>query len=141
MNVVWGVVLIVVGMLAWAGQAYSWLSPLSAARLGLTETEEAVEPAFWADVRGEAAWDTLTLWTLVVAGVLLIADVGVWAPFGLVGGGMYAYFGGRGIFTRLTMRRRGLRIGAPGSVTSALVFLGVWLVVGVITIVAAAVSL
>lgn len=141
MNVAWGIVLVVLGLLAWAGQVYSWMAPTAAARLGLTEAEESVYPAFYADVRGEAAWDALTLWTLPVAGILLVADAAVWAPFGLIGGGMYSYFGGRGIFSRISLRARGHAIGSPGSVTTALFALGLWLAVGVITIVAAAVSL
>lgn len=35
---------------------------------------------------------------MVVAGVLLILNNGVWAYFGLVGGGMYVYFAGRAIW-------------------------------------------
>ena len=68
MNVVWGVVLIFLGALAWGGQVFSWLAPVPAARLGLTDNEGDVEPVFWADGRGEAAWDSFTLWTLIVAG-------------------------------------------------------------------------
>ncbi len=78
---------------------------------------------------------------MVVAGILLIIDEPAWAYFGLVGGGMYVYFAGRGIFTRLAMQRRGLKIGAPANVRLGLVFLAVWGVMGLITIVAAASAL
>lgn len=75
-----------------------------AARLGLLEPESDVDPTFYADVRGEAIWDTMILWTLPVSGVLLILNISLWACFGLVGGGMYLYFAGRGILTRLAMQ-------------------------------------
>jgi hypothetical protein len=101
------------------------------------EAEDDVEPTFFADVRGEAVWDTLTLWTMVVAGVLLIADAGAWPYFGLVGGGMYLYFGGRGIFVRVAMMRRNLRIGAPANVRLGLVCSALWAVMALVTIVAA----
>ena len=137
MNVVWGVVVLTLSMLAWGGQALSWLAPTIAVRWKLMEAEDDVEPTFWADVRAEALWDTLTLWTMVAAGALLIADVHAWAYFGLVGGGTYLYFGGRGILARGTMARRGLRIGSPQSVRVGIFFLAVWAVMALVTIVAA----
>ena len=97
--------------LCWGGQAIVCFAPAAGVQLGLSEAEAEVEPAFWADVRGEALWDFFTLWTLVVAGALLITGSRAWAYFGLVGGGMYVYFAGRGILTRVAMLRRGLRIG------------------------------
>ena len=141
MDVFGGVVLILLSLLAWGGQTISWLKPETAVKLSLMEAAEDVEPTFWADIRGEAPWDALTLWTMVVAGILLVANVDSWAYFGLVGGGMYVYFAGRGIFTRLAMRRRNLRIGAPSSVTAGLTFLALWGVMGVITIAAAVAAL
>ncbi len=137
MNVLGGLVITGLALLAWAGQTISWLAPDAAARWGLAEAEEDVEPTFWADIRGEAAWDMVTLWTLVVAGILLIIDQPAWAYFGLVGGGMFLYFAGRGILTRLEMRRRGLRIGSAASVRTGMIALGVWGVTALITIVAA----
>ncbi len=141
MGVAWGVVLVILSLLAWAGQAISSVAPVRAAQWSLTESEESVEPVYYADIRGEATWDTLSLWTLLAAGVLLMADRSSWAYLGLVGGGMYAYFAGRGIFTRLAMQRRGFRIGSTQSVGIAYTFLMVWLVAAVITIIAAIVAL
>jgi hypothetical protein len=71
----------------------------------------------------------------------LIADRGTWAYFGLVGGGMYVYFAGRGILTRLAMRTRGLRIGTAQGVRLVFAFLGAWGLMGLATIIAAAVEL
>ena len=136
MSILWGTVLIVLGTLAWGGQTLSWLAPRPAARMGLTEEESNIEPAFWADVRGEAAWDAFTLWTLIVAGILLIVDSTAWALWGLIGGGIYVYFAGRGIFSRAAMIRRGLRVGAPNSVQTAFIFLSIWGLVGAVTVVA-----
>ena len=74
MMVMWRVVVAFLSLLAWGGQALSWLSPSTAVRWNVMEAEEDVEPTFWADVRAEAAWDTLTLWIMVVAGVLIIVN-------------------------------------------------------------------
>lgn len=141
MGIVWGIVVVVLSLLCWGGQTVSLFAPATAARLTLTEYEETVEPSYWADSRGEALWDFLTLWTLLAAGVLLVFDNPAWAYFGLVGGGMYVYFAGRGVLTRLEMQRRGFRIGTPQNVGTAYILLTVWGVVGLVTIVAAAVAL
>ncbi len=137
MGIAWGIVVVTLSLLCWGGQTVSWLSPVTAARLGVAEAEDAVEPTFWADIRGEALWDAFTLWTLVVAGVLLIADVAAWAYFGLVGGGMYVYFAGRGILARAEMQRRGLRAGTAQDLRAAYIMLPIWGVVGIVTIFAA----
>ena len=88
MAIAWGIVLIVSSVLCWGGQVLSWLKPDLALRLALMEAEDTVEPVFWADARAEARWDSFTLWTMVAAGVLLVADHDSWAYFGLVGGGI-----------------------------------------------------
>lgn len=137
MAVLWGVVVALLGLLAWGGQTVAALAPEQAARWGLAEAEADVEPAFWADVRGEARWDAATLWTMVAAGGLLAAGSTAWPYFGLVGGGMYVYFAGRGILTRRELQRRGLRIGAPRSVQVGYAFLAVWGVTAAITVVVA----
>ena len=142
MHLFWGVVLIVFTLLVcWLGQTISALSPRLAVKLGLTERESDVDPAFYADIRGEAIWDTVILWTLPVTGILLILNNALWAYFGLIGGGMYLYFAGRGIAVRLAMQRRGIRIGAAGSLKIAYSFLAVWGLIAVVTIIMAAAAL
>ena len=128
MHIFLGIVVVVLSLLCWGGQTIAWLAPATAVRFGLMEAEDDVEPAYWADIRGESAWDTLTLWTMVVSGVLLIIDNPTWAYFGLIGGGMYVYFAGRGVFTRVAMKRRGFRVGTPQNVKIGLVliFASVW---------------
>jgi len=137
----WGIVIVALGLLAWLGQTVSWLAPGVAMRLSLMEAEADVEPTYWADIRGEVVWDTLTLWMLPLAGSLLILGEPVWAIFGLMGGGAFVYFAGRGVFTRRAMQRRGFRIGAPQNVRLGFVLLGIWGIVALATIVAAAASL
>jgi hypothetical protein len=54
---------------------------------------------------------------------------------------MYVYFAGRGILTRLVMQRRGLRVGSAANVKIGYMFLSVWGVMGLVTIIAAAAGL
>lgn len=140
MGIVWGVVIALLALLAWGGQTYALFSPEAAARLTLTEAEDEVDPAFWADVRGEATWDFFTLWTLLVAGILLIVDAAAWPYFGMIGGAVYVYFGGRGVLTRRELQRRHLRIGSAAGVKSAYVMLPVWGVAGLVTLIAGVVA-
>jgi hypothetical protein len=141
MNLIWGAILTIFSLLCWVGQTISAFSPKVAASLGLTEPESDVDPAFYADVRGEAIWDTIILWTLPVAGILFMFNNLLWVYFGLVGGGMYLYFVGRGIAVRLTMQRRGVRIGKPGTLKVVYVFLSLWGLIAVVTVIMAIAAL
>jgi len=141
MDIAWGLVIVALGLLAWAGQALSWFMPARAVALSLTEAEASVDAVYWADVRGEQLWDTVSLWTLPLAGLLLLAGHEAWAWFGLVGGGMFIYFGGRGVLTRLELQRQGHRIGEPANVRLALVMCALWGVAGFVTALAAVSSL
>ena len=141
MATVWGLAVVVLSLLCWGGQAISWFAPRAAVRLSLTEGGDAVEAAFHADVRGEAVWDTLTLWVTIAAGALLVAGNPAWPHFGLAGGAVYVYFAGRGLLTRHAMRSRGLRIGTADNVRIAYVLLSIWGVMGMVTLIAAAIAL
>ena len=140
-QIFWGIVVAALSLLCWGGQTVVWLAPATGVRLNLSEAESDVEPTYWADIRGEAAWDFFTLWTLVVAGVLLIIDHPAWAYFGLMGGGMYVYFAGRGICTRVSMQRRGFRVGRPRNLKLGYTLLAIWGLMGLIVIAAAAMAL
>lgn len=135
MEVVAGVVIVVLSLPCWVGQAISWFSPPIGERWGLTEAEESVDSVYYGDIRGEALWDTLTLWTMPLAGLLLILGSDAWPYFGLIAGGMYTYFSGRGVATRQAITNRGGRIGAPNDQRVAYAALIVWGVLGLAIIV------
>lgn len=141
MGIIWGVVITALAALCWGGQTMSLVAPATAERFGLTEPEAEVEPAFYADVRAEAMWDALTLWTLLAAGILLIVDAAAWPYFGIAGGATYVYFAGRGVATRREMQRRGLRAGTAGNVKTAFIILPLWGIAGLVTLVAGVVAL
>jgi len=137
MDIIWGVLLIVFGLIAWGGQVLSALSPRIAEKLGLMEPEADVDPVFYADVRGEVKWDTITLWTLPFAGILIILNSPLWIYFGMVGGSMYLYFAGRAIFTRLELKRKGARVGKPELLKMYFIFVTLWGLIGLSTIIKA----
>jgi len=138
MNIIWGVVLIIFTLiLCWLAQVINAFSPTLAAKLGVAEPEADVDRTFFVDGRGEALWDALILWTLPVAGILLLFDNPAWAYFGLVGGGMYLYFAGRLLIVRQMMRRQNIRIGKPETVKLYNVVLILWGLIAVVTVVMA----
>jgi hypothetical protein len=135
MYLIWGAILVIFALiLCWLGQVLNASSPALAARIGVTEPEADVDPTFFVDGRGEAIWDALILWTLPVAGILLILNSPWWAYFGLVGGGMYLYFAGRMLVVRLLMRHSGIPIGKPETVTLYNAVLALWGLLAVVTI-------
>jgi hypothetical protein len=137
MDLTWGAILIVFGLLCWVGQTMSAFSPTLATRLGFIEPESDVDPFFFVLERGLAINDTIMSWTLPVAGILLVLDSPSWAYFGLVGGGMYLYFSAMGIISRLALKRRGIRIGKPKSLITAYLSLTLWGLIAVTTIIMA----
>jgi hypothetical protein len=141
MAIAWGVVMVALSMVGWVGQTLSWLSPATAVRFGMTEAEDTVDPLYHADIRGEARFDTMVMWVMPVAGILLMIGNDAWAYFGLVGGGMYGYFVGRFISTRIELLRRGFRIGDERTIRVGYVAVALWGVLAAITIVAAVVAL
>jgi len=134
MNIIWGIILTILSLIAYFGQLLSAFWPKTAAKLGLTEPEGEVDSTFYADLRGEAFWDAAILWTLPVAGVLLILNNQLWPYFGLIGGGMYLYFAGRGIIVRRVMQQRNIHIGMPDSLKVPYTFLTLWGLAAVVTI-------
>lgn len=113
------------------------ISPRLGAKYGVGEAESDVDPTFYVDARGEAIWDSLIIWTLPVAGILLMFKNPLWVYFGLAGGGSYLYFAGRNLTTRIMMQRCGIRIGTPNNIRMGYVFLTLWGLAAITTIVMA----
>jgi hypothetical protein len=140
-KLLWGIIVVTLSLLAWGSEFITWVAPRAGARFHFTASDDTDEPSYWIDFRGEAPFASVTLWTMVVAGILMILDVDEWAYFGLVGGGMYIYFAGGAIFTRIAARRAGVSPGGLPSQKMRYTLLVLWAVMGLITIAAAVASL
>ena len=141
MNLIWGIILVSVTLKCWVGQIIIAISPKVAEKIRIVEPESDLDKTFFADMRGEAIWDALILWTLPFAGILLIIDNNLWTYFGLVGGGMYLYFVGRTITSQLIMQRHGIHIGRAKKLKVKYIILTLWGLVAVITIIMAVTTL
>ena len=137
MDIIWGILLIAFGLIGWGGQVLSALTPRFAEKLGLIEPEADVDVAFFADARGEARWDSITLWILPFTGLLIILNNPLWIYFGMIGGSIYLYFAGRQIFTRLELKKREVRIGKPELLKTYYIFVSLWGLIGLATIIKA----
>lgn len=140
MTVVVGVLVLLLGLLAWVGQLLSAVSPALAAKLGLIEPPTELDAVFAADVRAEARWDAWMLWLVPAAMILMLAGVPHWEPVALVGGGMYLYFSGRGVLQRIEMQRKGVAIGPTTTIKFYYAVLGLWAAAGAATIAMALIS-
>jgi len=133
-EIIWGYFLTALCLIAWLGQLIYAVSPSLGAKLTVGEAEADVDSVFYADARGEAIWDSLTIWVLPLAGILLIMQHPHWPYVALVGGGIYLYFSGRNISTRWMMQRRNIRIGTPANIKTAYLFCALWGLSSLITI-------
>lgn len=134
MELVWGVIIIIFVSICWIGQLISAISPKIGASLGVIEAESDVDKTFFIDQRAEAIWDSFTTWILLAAGVLLILNNSLWTYFGLIGGGIFFNFSGRGMITRIALHRNGVRIGSKSNLTMAYTFLSLWMLISIVTI-------
>ena len=135
MSLIWGILIIVLVSIAWFGQIVSAISPKLAAKLGVCESESDVDKTFFIDQRAEAIWDSFTSWILLAAGILLIIDHQLWPYFGLIGGGIFLNFSGRGIITRIAFQSKGIVVGKKSNLVTAYTFLSIWLLISIVTII------
>lgn len=137
MTIIWGIIIIILVSIAWIGQIISAVSPRMAAKLGVCEPETEVDKTFFIDQRAEAIWDSFTCWTLLAAGILLVLDIKIWVYFGMIGGSIFFNFSGRGIITRIALQRKGISIGNAKNLAINYLFLSIWLVMSIITVIMA----
>ena len=138
MDIIWGILLIAFGLIAWGGQVLSAVTPRLAEQLGLIEPEADVDPAFYADARGEAKWDSINSVDITFSRftnhikqpIMGLLWNGWWKLFIL-------YFAGRAIFTRLELKRNGVRIGNPELLKIYFIFATLWGLIGLATIIKA----
>ncbi len=85
--------------------------------------------------------DILLTWMLPAAALMMLLGDEHWPILALVGGGVYLYFPGVFIITRLVLNRNGMEVGRPASVVSAYVFGTLWMLSAVCMIVLAVAEL
>ena len=118
-----GIAVVIIGLLAWLGQCISFAAPATAIKLGLLESKSEMDEVFYIlEARALALNDMLFSWMLPLSGLLMLLDHSLWPYLGLVGGGIYLYFSGLIVFSRLFLKRGGKKIGSIAAERTAYVF-------------------
>ena len=122
-----GIIIILLGLICWAGQSFVFFAPRSAERFGLIEPREDLEETFYIiEAESLGLTDLLLAWPLPLAGLLMILEVPGWPVWALVGGGIYLYLSLAIVLRRVYLRRHGMRIGSLLAVRAAYLFGGLW---------------
>jgi hypothetical protein len=122
-----GILILVLGLIAWLGQSLALLVPSVAVRLGVLEREAEVDPTLYImEAKTEAAVDILLTWTLPAAALLMLLEHPLWPYLGIFGSGVFLYFSGLITLSRVFLKRAGIRVGTRASERAAYLFGGLW---------------
>jgi len=142
LTTVLGILVIVLGLICWLGQALVVFAPRVAVMLGLNEREEDLDRSMYLFERlSQGIMDVLLAWMLPVAALMMLLGDKHWPILALVGGGVYLYFPGVFIITHIVLKRNGMSVGRPASVVSAYVFGALWMLSAICMIVLAVAEL
>ena len=134
--------MIVVGLICWIGQSLTVFALPNAIRLGLSEPENEIDQSLNLIERfAQGIMDILLTWILPAGAILMLAGNSYWPLFALVGGGVYLYFPGVFMITRIVLKRHGKKVGRSSSVKATYVFGWIWILSAVIMIVLAVLEL
>ena len=137
-----GVIVVILGLICWVGQTMAIFFLPTAIKLGLFEPEHDMDPSMYLFERmSQGIMDVLLTWILPLSALLMILGQPSWPLFALVGGGVYLYFPGVFIITRIVLKQHGKSVGRPSSVTSANIFGTLWILSAIAMIALAVVEL
>ena len=137
-----GVVVLVLGLIAWIGQSLSFLAPSLAVRLGVLEPQGEIDPTLRIiEAKAEGLMDMLLAWTLPAAALLMLLEHPLWPFLALFGGGVFLYFSGLISFTRIFLKAEGRNVGQAASERAAYLFGGLWAASSVVMMLLAAIHL
>lgn len=121
------ILVIILGIICWAGQTLVVIAPRMAEKLGAIEPEDEIDRSMYLYERfSQGIPDALLTWMLPASALMMLLENELWPIFALVGGGVYLYFPGVFSITRIVLRRDGLRVGSSASRVSAFVFAALW---------------
>lgn len=113
MTIALGLLALIVGAFGVVGQVVSALDFRVAQRLGFQEKDEGTDALYRLLELHTARWDLFVLWTLPVAGILMLLDHPWWPYAALLAGGVNLDAGGREAAKILGARAAGVRVGTP----------------------------
>jgi hypothetical protein len=137
-----GIFVTIAGLICWIGQSLAVFALPTAVRLGLFEPENEVDQSMFLFERfSQGIMDMLLAWILPLSASLMVIGNNSWPLLALVGGGIYFYFPGVFMITRIVLKRHGKKVGRPSSVRAAHVFGWIWIASSITMIVLAVIEL
>lgn len=118
MTIALGLLALIVGTVGVVGQMVSAVDFRLAQRLGFQEQDEGTDPLYRRLELNTARWDVFVIWTLPVAGILMLLDHPWWPFAALLAGGITLDAGGREVVKILGARAAGVRGRDPTGGTS-----------------------
>lgn len=112
MRIALGIVAVVVGAVGFLGQLVSAIDFSLGQRLGFQEGDEHTDSLYRRLEHNTARWDVAVLWTMPVAGVLMLMGHGWWPATELLAGAIALDTGGREATKILGLRSHGVRVGS-----------------------------
>lgn len=135
-----GILIVVLGLICWLGQTLVIFAPNVAVTLGVGEPEGDVDPSMYLFERfSQGIMDVLLAWMLPASALMMLLGYAHWPILALIGGGVYLYFPGVFMITRVVLKRNGMKIGKLPSEMTAHV-LGLLWILSAICMIALAVS-
>ena len=122
-----GILVLLAGLFAWMGQGLSFFFPDAAKKLGVLEGEEDTDPSLSViEAKAESLMDVLLVWTLPASALLMLLEHPLWPYLALVGSGVYLYFSGLIMLSRVFLKRVGKSVGKPSAERAAYLFGWIW---------------
>ena len=135
MRIILGIICVIFGGIGWIGQLISGINYPLAQRLGLQEKDEGTDPIYRRAEKNAARWDSFVLWTLLVAGLLMLMNNAWWPLLSLIAGGIYLDGAGREFAKCISLRKGGIKIGTPKDLRVAAFFfllmavISIWVII------------
>ncbi len=130
-----GLICIVLGGIGWLGQLISAVCFERAQQWGLQEKSDHTDPLYRTAELNAARWDTLALWTIMVAGILIVFDHSFWPLFAMLAGGVSLDAGGREAAKYYSLTKHGVRVGSSFNIRLAYGTFASLIVIGLVLIV------
>ncbi len=134
-----GILVLVLGLIAWIGQSLAFLAPTIAVRIGVLEPEGEIDSTLRiVEAKAEGLMDLLLAWTLPASALLMLLGHQLWPYLAFFGGGVFLYFSGLISFSRVFVKAAGRKVGRSASERAAYLFGGLWAISAGVMIVLAA---
>ncbi len=128
MQTIFGVYVVLVGLICWLGQSLSLFLPDLAVKLGVLEPEDEMDETLYIiEPKVLGIVDLSISWTLPAAAIMMLSNMAYWPVFALIGSGIYIYFSGIIVVTRIILPRFGKKAGSPGSRKSVYIASFLWI--------------